>query len=123
MSWAPRRPCFTESRSPVLRHELLVIAREVAADTALDMERFEHDRDSGRYKASTIADSRRGWHELTVGGSPTVVLPDGRRVSGPAGGEADIDAEHGMVRRFAPVVGDPLAVFRALRDTAAQGTG
>lgn len=65
MSWALRRACITESRSPVLRHELLAIARESAAEAALDMERFEHDRDSRRYKASAVAESRRGWHELT----------------------------------------------------------
>ncbi|HZS87060.1 MAG TPA: DsbA family protein [Chloroflexota bacterium] len=123
MSWAVRHAFFAESRSPALRHELLDIAREVAAQTALDVERFEQDWDSGRHKAGVIAESRRGWHELAVGGSPTFVLPDGRQVSGPASGEADIDEEHGVVRRYEPFVGDPLAVFRALLDTAAQGAG
>lgn len=87
------------------------------------MERFEHDWDSGCYKASIIAESRRGWHELAVGGSPTFVLPDGRQVSGPASGEADIDEDHGVVRRYGPFVGDRLVMFRELLDTAAQSAG
>jgi hypothetical protein len=110
MSWALRHAFFAESRSPALRHELLAIAREVATQADLDVERFEHDWDSGRYKASVIADSGRGWHELKVNGSPTFVLPDGRQVSGPASGEVDIDEERGVVRSYVPFVGDPLAV-------------
>ena len=121
MSWALRHAFFAQSRGPALRHELLAIARTVAAATDLDVARFEIDWDNGRYKAGVIADSRRGWHELKVNGSPTFVLPSGRQVSGPAGGEADIDEEQGVVRGYVPFEGDPLAVFRELLDAAAQG--
>lgn len=121
MSWALRQAFFAESRSLALRHELLAIARDVATETELDVDRFEREWDSGRYKASVIAESRRGWHELRVNGSPTFVLPDGRQVSDLASGEADIDEEQGVVRSYVPFEGDPLAVFRALLDAAVQG--
>ena len=83
MSWALRHAFFAEGRSPALRHELLEIARSAAAETPLDLGRFEADWDAGRHKAEVIADSRRGWHELKVEGSPTFVLPDGSQVSSP----------------------------------------
>jgi predicted DsbA family dithiol-disulfide isomerase len=118
MSWALRRAFFAEGRSPALRHELLEIAGQVAAEAGLDLARFEEDWDSGRYKAGVIADSRRGWHELKVGGSPTFVLPDGHQISNPAAGEADIDEERGLVRSYTPFAGDALAVFRDLLHAA-----
>jgi len=122
MSWALRHAFFAQSGSPALRHELLALARAVAAETDLDLRRFESDWDHGRYKAGVIDDSRQGWHELKVKGSPTFVLPGGRQVSGPAGGEADIDEEQGVVRGYVPFEGDPLAVFRELLEAAAPGT-
>jgi hypothetical protein len=67
-----------------------------------------------------IADSRRGWHDLQVGGSPTFVLPDGRQIANPAAGDADIDEERGIVRGYTPYDGDPLAVFRGLLEAAAE---
>src|SRR5205085_9046149 len=79
---------------------MLAIAAEVAADGALDLARFEDDWDSGRHKARVIADSRRGWHDLKVAGSPTFVLPGGRQVANPAAGRADIDKERGVVRSY-----------------------
>ena len=120
MSWALRRAFFAASRSPSLRHELLAIAREVAAKVPLDLERFEDDWDSGRYKASVIAESRRGWHELKVEGSPTFVLPGGRQVSYPGTGHADIDEERGIVRSYTPHEGDPLDALRELLETATR---
>jgi predicted DsbA family dithiol-disulfide isomerase len=121
LSWALRHAFFAESRSPALRHELLAIAEGVAAEARLDLARFEEDWDSGRHKAGVIADSRRGWHTLKVGGSPTFVLPNGRQISGPASGDADIDEERAVVRGYTPYEGDPLAAFRALLDEAIAG--
>ena len=95
-----------------------LFAEAAAAEAGLDLARFEEDWDSGRYKASVIADSRRGWHTLKVGGSPTFVLPSGRQISNPAAGDADIDEQRGVVRRYTPYAGDPLAIFRALLDEA-----
>ena len=118
MSWALRQAFFAGGRSPALRHELLEIAGQVADEAGLDLARFEEDWDSGRYKAGVIAESRRGWHELKVGGSPTFVLPDGRQISNPAAGEADIDEERGLVRSYTPFAGDALAVFRDLLHAA-----
>jgi predicted DsbA family dithiol-disulfide isomerase len=118
MSWALRRAFFVEGRSPSLRHEILAIAHEVAAASPLDADRFEADWDSGRYKADVLADSRRGWHELKVEGSPTFVLPNGRQVSSPGTGEADIDEERGIVHSFTPYPGDPFAPLRELLDAA-----
>jgi hypothetical protein len=48
------------------------------------------------------------------------VLPDGRQVSNPAAGQADIDKERGVVRNYTPYTGNPLAVFRELLDAAAH---
>jgi predicted DsbA family dithiol-disulfide isomerase len=121
LSWALRQAFFAEGRSPALRHELLVITEGVAAEAGLDLARFEEDWDSGRYKASVIADSRRGWHTLKVGGSPTFVLPNGRQISNPAAGDADIDEQRGVVRSYTPYAGDPLAAFRALLEEAVGG--
>ena len=94
------------------------VAESVAAEAGLDLARFEEDWDGGRYKASVIADSRRGWHALKVGGSPTFVLPSGRQITSPAAGDADINEERGIVRSYTPYEGDPLAAFRALLDEA-----
>jgi len=121
ISWALRHGFFAEGRCPALRHELLAIAEAAAGGAGLDLARLEADWDSGRYKASVIADSRRGWHELQVPGSPTFVLPSGRQVSNPAAGDADIDEERGVLRAYTPFDGDPLAVFRALLDEAIAG--
>lgn len=120
MSWALRYAFFAEGRDPALRHELLAIAAEVSTQVELDVARFEDDWDNGRYKASVLADSRRGWYDLKVGGSPTFVLPDGTQVSNPATGEADIDGERGVVRGYTPFEGDALAVFREMLESATQ---
>ncbi|HWQ11432.1 MAG TPA: DsbA family protein [Roseiflexaceae bacterium] len=120
MSWALRHAFFAEGRSPALRHELLQIASEVAAEAPLDLARFEADWDSGRYKASVVAESRRGWEELRVPGSPTFLMPDGRMVEGPAVGELDFDERALLVRRFTPYPGDPLDAYRALLEEVEQ---
>ncbi len=118
LSWALRHAFFAEGRCPSLRHELLAIAATVAIGDDLDLDRFVDDWDQGRHKGTVIADSRRGWHELHVGGSPTFVLPDGSTVSNPAAGEPDVDEEAGVVRGYTPYSGDPLAAYHELLDRA-----
>lgn len=118
MSWALRHAFFAESRNIALRGELLAIAQEVAAETPLDLHRFEADWDGGRYKGTVIADSRRGWHDLKVRGSPTCVLHDGRQVSDLATGDIDIDEGRAVLLHHTPFEGDPLAVYRRLLDAA-----
>lgn len=120
MSWALRHAFFAESKNIALRHELLDIARRVAAEVSLDVARFEAVWDSGRYKQSVIADSRRGWHELQLDGSATLLLPDGRRVTNPAVGEVDFDEENYMLRSYRPYEGDPLDAYRELLDSVSR---
>lgn len=120
LNWALRRAFFDEGRCLSLRHELLAVAATVAVDDSLDLDRFTEDWDTGRYKDTVIRDSRRGWHELHVGGSPTFVLPDGSMISNLAAGESDVDEEAGAVRAYTPYSGDPLAAFRKMLDRAAS---
>ena len=121
MSWTLRYAFFAESRNLALRHEILSVAQAVAQETPLDLARFERDWDAGRYKATVIEDSRRGWHELKVNGSATFVLPDGRQVTNPAIGGIDFDEEHLELRSYTPYEGDPLAVYRDLLESVARG--
>jgi predicted DsbA family dithiol-disulfide isomerase len=120
MSWALRHAYFAESRTIALRHELLAITEQVAQEAPLDLALFVDDWDSGRYKGAVLAESRRGWHELKVDGSPTFVLPDDRQVSNPAVGEIDFDEATSTLRSYIPYEGDPLDVFRSLLDEAAN---
>ncbi len=114
MSWALRYAFYAAGRSLSLRHELLAIAEEVAAETPLDLARFEQDWDTGRYKRDVIADSRRGWHELGLQGSATFVLPDGRRLTNPGLGRLDLDEAAYRFGGYTPPERDPLDVYREL---------
>lgn len=118
MSWALRHALFAGSASIALRHELLKIARQVAEQAPLDLARFEADWDSGRYKESVIAESRRGWHDLQLDGSATFLLPGGARVTNPGIGTIDFDEENYLLRAYEPFVGDPLAAYRQMLDGA-----
>ena len=118
MSWAVRHAFFAEGRSPALRHELLAIAAKVAAEVNLDLAQFEEDWDSGRYKSSVFAESRRGWHELKVNGSATFMLPNGRQLTNPAIGEVDFDEANNILRSYTPYAGDPLTVYREMLERA-----
>ncbi len=119
LSWVLRHAFFAEGRNPSLRHELLAIAEAAAAGVGLDLARFEQDWDSGRYKGSVLAESRRGWETLRVPGSPTFAMPDGRLLEAPGLGELDFDEERLVVRSYTPYPGDPLDAYRALLDEAA----
>jgi predicted DsbA family dithiol-disulfide isomerase len=114
LSWALRHAYFAESRSPSLRHEILAIAEQVASIAELDLARFERDWDTGRYKGSVIAESRRGWHALKVNGSATLVLPDGSQVTNPAIGEIDFDEQRAILRSYTPYPADPLDAYREI---------
>lgn len=114
MNWALRYALFGEGRPLSLRHELLAVAGEVAAKSQLDLAQFEADWDSGRYKASVIAESRTGWHELKVNGSATLVLPNGSQVTNPAIGDIDFDEANYALRSYIPYPGDPLEVYREM---------
>lgn len=118
LSWALRHALFAEGRNVALRHELLA-----AAEANLDLARFEDDWDRGRHKLSVVDDSRRGWEELRVGGSPTFVLPDGRPVTNPAAGAAEFDEERFVLRRYVPYAGDPRTAYRSLLTAALQHRG
>jgi predicted DsbA family dithiol-disulfide isomerase len=120
MSWGLRYAYFAQSRTIALRHELLAIAEQVSQEAPLDLARFAEDWDSGRYKGAVLAESRRGWHELKVAGSPTFVLPDGRQVSDLAVGEIDFDEATSTLRSYVAYEGDPLDVFRNLLGEAAN---
>jgi predicted DsbA family dithiol-disulfide isomerase len=119
LSWELRRAFFEDSHSPSLRSEIFKLAREVAPEIGLDPERFEADWDSGRYKQSVIRDSRRGWHELKVGGSPTFVLPDGRQMPGPAAGHLELDLKNQAVKEYTPAKENWIEAYRAFLDAAA----
>ncbi len=121
MSWALRYAFFAENRNIAHRHVLLETAESIAAQTGLDMERFETDWDTGRYKDSIIREARCGWHSLNVQGSPTFVLPGGMQVYSPALAGLDFDEEELRVRSYTPPVRPPLDVFRDLLEEAAAG--
>jgi len=89
MSWALRYAFFADGRNIALRHELLLVAAQVARSTQLDIDRFTEDWDSGRYKHSVLQESMIGWHSLKVRGSATLVLPDGSQFTNPAIGVGD----------------------------------
>ena len=84
MSWALRTAFFAEGRNLALRHELLLVAAQVAKISPLDLDRFTLDWDTGRYKETVLTESQRGWHTLKLDGSATLVLPDGRAFTNPA---------------------------------------
>lgn len=111
MSWALRHAFFAESRNIALRHEILAIAKEVAERAPLDVGQFKVDWDSGRMKPAVIGESRHGWRELKLEGSPTFILADGRRVTNPALGEIDFDEESYVLRGYEGFDGDVEAVY------------
>ncbi len=63
-SWRVRVAFFAESRCISLRHVLIDLARE----SGLGVERFVAAWDSGLHRPRILADSHRGWEEITVQG-------------------------------------------------------
>jgi predicted DsbA family dithiol-disulfide isomerase len=78
-SWRVRKAFFDEGRCISMRHVLL----DLAGESGLDVNRFRCEWDSGTARSTVLAESQRGWDELQVPGSPTFVLPRGRRIHNP----------------------------------------
>lgn len=120
MSWRLRNAFFEHSRTICMRHELARAAREAS----LDVDRFLADWDSGRIRELVLTDSRRGWDELKVPGSPTFVLPSGKQVPNPGAWQVTWAKDHLGVESVDKDVcpdGDCLRPFRAMLDEAAEG--
>jgi predicted DsbA family dithiol-disulfide isomerase len=118
MSWALRHAVYAESRNVSMRHEVFAIADAVAKKTQLDVEQIKKDWDAGKYKATVIAESSKGWYELKVEGSATMVLPNGSQYSNPAIGEFDFDEKKGEVRDYHPPQKDWLTTYREILNRA-----
>jgi len=118
MSWELRHAVYAESRNISLRHEVFAIAESAAKKTKLDVEQFKKDWDAGRYKGAVIAESSKGWHEIKVDGSATMVLPNGSQFSNPAIGEFDFDERKGEVRDYHPPEKDWLTTYREILNSA-----
>jgi protein-disulfide isomerase-like protein with CxxC motif len=102
-----------------MRHVLF----ELAERAGLDMARFADDFDAGVTKRQVLEEAREGWERLKVEGSPTLVLPDGRRYSYKRLGLPKVkldEARHARVVAFepAPCAGD--ACLDVLRDIITQ---
>jgi predicted DsbA family dithiol-disulfide isomerase len=89
LDWAIRTAFFAESRCISMRHVLFELAEQIG----LAMDRFTQDFDSGQMKALAVQEAREGWERLNVPGSPTFVLPMGRRI----GDAADLGLPEVMV--------------------------
>jgi predicted DsbA family dithiol-disulfide isomerase len=114
MSWALRYAHFAEHRNLSLRSELFEIARPLSEQGWLDFERFKTGWDSGRFRKTVLDESRRGWRELKLDGSATLITNDGRRVTNPAVGEIDFDEEAAVLRGHRPFEGDAMEEYRRL---------
>jgi predicted DsbA family dithiol-disulfide isomerase len=120
-SWELRRSFFEDSHSPSLRSEIYRLAREVGPACGLDVERFEADWDSGRYKQAVIEDSLRGWHDLKVKSSPTFVLPGGQQFSNPSAGDLQLELKTNSVKAYTPAEEDWPDFYRAFLDSVGRG--
>lgn len=118
MSWALRHAVYSESRNISLRHEVFAVAESVSKKTKLDVDAFKQDWDAGKYKGTVIAESSKGWYEIKVEGSSTLVLPDGRQFSNPAIGEFDFDEKKGEVRDYHPPKKDWMTTYREILNGA-----
>ncbi len=90
LDWAIRVAFFAESRCISLRHVLLELAQQVG----LDEKRLADDFDRGVTKYQVLQEAQEGWERLRVDGSPTFVLPSGKRISSLGLPEITIDANH-----------------------------
>lgn len=118
MSWALRHALYAESRCISSRHEILAIAEHVSKKAELDMERFKEDWDTGKHKGNVIGESRKGWYEIKVNSSATIVLPNGRQFTNPAIGEFDFDEEKSEFRDYHPPKKDWLTTYREILEEA-----
>lgn len=118
LSWALRHAVYAEGRNISMRHEVFALAEQVAKKTDLDIEQFKRDWDGGKHKAKIIAESSKGWYEIKVEGSATLVLPNGKQFSNPAIGEFDFDERKGEVRDYHPPNKDWMTTYREILNGA-----
>ena len=114
LDWAIRVAFFADSRCVSLRHVLLELAEQVGLDVA----RFAADFDGGVAKRRVLEEAREGWERLRVPGSPTFLLPSGKRHKAP--GLPELEIEEGppvrlVAARPAPCAGEAcLELYRAM---------
>lgn len=107
---AIRRAFFLHSRNLGIRGELLAVAQT----EGLDDDALASAVDSGKFRAAITADIEEG-REIPVGGSPTVVLPDGMALSNP-GFEVTRLREIPIITADHPSVYEDLLQRAALQD-------
>lgn len=118
LSWTLRHAVYAESRNISLRHEIFAQAEHAAKKSPLDVERFKKDWDSGKYKSIVLAESNKGWHEIKVEGSATIVLPNGSQFSNPGIGEFEFDERRGEVREYHPPKENSMTTYRNILNSA-----
>jgi hypothetical protein len=118
VGWELRHAVYAESRNISLRHEIFAIAESASKKTKLDVAQFKKDWDAGKYKGTVIAESSKGWHEIKVDGSATIVLPNGSQFPNPGIGEFDFDEQKGEVRDYHPPKTDWMTAYREILNSA-----
>ena len=122
LAWAIRVAFFAESRCISMRHVLFKLAEAVG----LEMDRFAADFDGGVAKHRVIEEAREGWERLKLPGSPTFVLPSGKRYAAPGLPQVEVDEErHARVVavRPAPCAGEAcLDLYRTMLAEAAEAS-
>jgi predicted DsbA family dithiol-disulfide isomerase len=120
MSWELRHALYAESRNISMRHEVFAIAEKAANGIPFDVTQFKKDWDSGKYKNSVITESHKGWHEIKVDGSATLVLPNGSQFPNPGIGEFEFDERRGEVREYHPPEKDWMTTYREILNNASS---
>jgi predicted DsbA family dithiol-disulfide isomerase len=113
--WRVRQAFFRDSACISLRHVLL----DLAQDCGLDVQRFQADYDSGRFRRQVMDDAETGWKVLKVRGSPTFVLPNGDVCAYPGLPEITWGKGH-AIERVEPPETDPLDTLRAMLSRATE---
>ena len=123
LDWAIRVAFFADHRCIAMRDVLF----ELAEGAGLDMGRFADDFDGGVAKRQVLEEAREGCERLKVEGSPTFVLPSGKRYSYLGLPEVKLDEERGcrlVEIRPAPCHGDAcLDLYRRMLDEAGRVEG
>ena len=74
-----RQAFFAEGRN-IGRRDVL---QEIARETGLDRERFEHDFNSGKARPAVVEEARLGRERYQVRGTPILMLADGTKIRHP----------------------------------------
>ncbi|MBI3968045.1 MAG: DsbA family protein [Chloroflexi bacterium] len=120
LSWRIREAFFRDHLCVSMRHVLIRLAGEVGLDVAA----FSSEWDLGRHRPAVLAESESGWRRVRVPGSPTFVLPSGRKVFNPAAAKVTWGPNHEPLEVNPPDCpgGDCLQVFRDLLDEATHAS-